>query len=86
MTSKYDPLAKFLATQQDALLTLTFQQVEGILGCTLPPSAHHHDAWWSNELHGTHVQSRSWTHAGWVVANADRHAQRVTWVRGTPSR
>jgi hypothetical protein len=30
----------------------------------LPPSAHRHRAWWSNERKGNHVQAAAWLEAG----------------------
>jgi len=48
--SKYDPLRTFLENAEPGMqeMTLTFQQVESILGFALPPSARQHRAWWAN--------------------------------------
>jgi hypothetical protein len=79
--SKYDPLRIFLenATTGVSEMTLTFQQVEIILGFTLPPSARRHRAWWANP--GTphdHPYAQAWLAAGWKVDTVD---QRDEWVR-----
>ena len=46
--SKYDPLNRVLSQQSTDRITLTFSEIEAILGFTLPASAHRHTAWWSN--------------------------------------
>lgn len=78
---KYDPLGRFLENAAPSLarITLTFGQIEQILGDTLPYSAKHYRAWWANEVRsGTHVQAPSWLQAGWEVDEVDREAG---WVR-----
>jgi len=69
MTGKYTPLENYLrglpAIQMK--VTLSFEQIERILNDKLPPSAFQYQAWWANELDGTHVHARSWLDAGWSV-------------------
>jgi hypothetical protein len=78
--SKYAPLQKYLsglpAYQKD--ITLSFEQIEGILHASLPLSAIHHQAWWANERNGAHVEAHSWMDAGWKVDSFD---QKQKWVR-----
>jgi hypothetical protein len=78
---KYDPLRHFLenATPDVSEITLSFRQIEQILGDTLPYSARHSRTWWGNELRsGTHIQAPSWLDAGWQVDTVDRARE---WVR-----
>ncbi len=64
-------------------LTLTFGQIEGILGAVLPASARHHQAWWANQKSGgSHVQPQSWLPAGWRVEALDPMQGWVRFVRG----
>jgi hypothetical protein len=63
--SIYDPLEKHLNT---ARITLTFDEIERILGFELPKSAHIHDAWWDNGTHN-HPQRNAWINAGWRVVD-----------------
>jgi len=78
---KYDPLRRFLEGARSDVqeITLSFAQIEVILGDTLPYSAKHYRAWWGNELRsGTDPQASSWLGAGWQVDMVDRDGQ---WVR-----
>ena len=66
--SKYDPLHKYLTAQSGAdEVSLTFRQVEVILGFPLPDSARRHRPWWANETPSEtrHTHSLAWTTAGW---------------------
>ena len=62
---KYEPLGKYLSSQTADSCTLTFSDVEAIVGGCLPASARAHQGWWGNDK--THVQARSWMRAGWKV-------------------
>lgn len=55
---KYRPLGDYLVKQHEVTVSLTFQQIEQILGFALPPSAYGHRAWWANSL--SHPQAGSW--------------------------
>ena len=76
---KYQPLEEYLRGQSTTTCTLTFAQIERVMGDALPPSAR--DAalpWWANG--GGHVQTRAWENAGWVAA-VDHRQQSVTFTR-----
>ncbi len=78
---KYDPLRRFLevAAPDVPEITLSFRQIEQILGDALPYTARHQVSWWANELRsGTHPQSSSWLDAGWEVDTVERDPE---WVR-----
>ncbi len=78
MPTKYQPLADHLA----ALEGDVFAELEAILHCSLPPSARSYDAWWAFErTPQTHVQKIAWQGAGWRVAEVDRDAGTVRFVR-----
>ncbi len=80
MAGKYMPLQMYLHSllenQRDT--TLSFEQIERIINDKLPPSAHKHRAWWSNENDGIHVSAHAWMDAGWKVDTVN-FTQR--WVR-----
>ena len=79
--SKYQPLHAFLQSTPRHLeeLTLSFAQIEQILGSALPASAHQYQAWWSNpSTPSQHPYAQSWLTAGWRVAGLN---QQETWVR-----
>lgn len=75
--SKYDALRDWLASVEEATTTMSFKQIADLVG-SLPQSAWKHQAWWANELSGSHVQARSWREAGFRVASAN---QREGWVQ-----
>jgi hypothetical protein len=80
MAGKYTLLEKYLSDLPESTreVTLTFDQIEKILADTLPPSAHHHQAWWANEQDGRHVVAHAWLNAGWKVESFD---QVRAWVK-----
>jgi hypothetical protein len=83
MASKYTPLEEHLRelplTQKEA--TMTFEQIESILGSALPASAHEDVRWWEHETEGNHVNTRAWANAGWQVEEVDVKKKRVRFVR-----
>ena len=80
--SRYAPLALWLQQQspRQEKLTLTFSQIEEIIGEALPISARQHRSWWANDSVG-HVQSRQWLDVGWRVANIVMTEENVTFTR-----
>ena len=79
--SIYDPLRIFLenAAADVSEMTLTFQQIETILGFELPASARRHRTWWANPSKpDDHPYAQAWLAAGWKVDTVD---QRGEWVR-----
>lgn len=77
--SRYDPLGEFLKNQRAASVTLTFTEVEELVGA-LPPSARRHGAWWSNNP-AMHPQAEAWLDAGWRVQHKDIGSETVAFVR-----
>ena len=77
--SKYNPLLQYFAKGDEGLLTLSFAQIEKILGAPLPPSARHHQAWWANQQVEGHVQAQSWMDAGYHTENLDLNARTVSF-------
>ncbi len=81
--SKYAPLGDHLRKATGNELTLTFDQIEEIIGADLPPSASKHDEWWQNSTPGsdTHVQALAWMTTGWRKSRVDRSARYVVFSR-----
>ena len=63
---KYDPLLRYLQQIQDQQITLSYTDLEKILGTTLPTSSRKDPRWWLNN-DKTHVQSSAWGNAGFIV-------------------
>ena len=77
--SSYAAIGTHLSGSSDRETTLSFDEIEGIIGRELPASAHRHRAWWANT--DTHSQALTWLSAGWKVDTADLDAKTVTFVR-----
>lgn len=78
---KYDRLHTYLADSSDVVLSLSFGEIERILGESLPASARKHQAWWANEESGTHGHARSWLDARYRTQHLDLNGQTVEFVR-----
>ena len=78
--AKYDPISEFLRGATSPV-TLKFAELDRLVG-GLPPSARNHRSWWGNTHHEMHVHAKAWVSVGWVVADLDLHAERVTFARG----
>ena len=78
---RYKPLAAYLDQQPQDHLTLTFEEVEEILGSPLPATARgiHTRSWWANTA--THSQGRAWQAVGWRVTALHPGREEVTFTR-----
>ena len=77
-SSKYQPLLEHLRRSDASEVTLTFIEIEAIMGESLPESAHSKRAWWSNRTKGA-LQARSWMEAGFLVEDLDFEVGKVTF-------
>lgn len=78
--SLYSPLRTFLRNHGDQRVSMTFSDVERVLGRRLPPSASGASMrqWWANT--DTHSQAKAWLEAG-RTAKLDVDNKAVTFVR-----
>jgi len=78
--SKYEALRRYLEGQPGTTpsVTVTFRQIERILGFPLPNSARSYQAWWANDTTHSHAV---WLEAGWKTREVDMASERVTFVR-----
>jgi hypothetical protein len=61
---KYQPLLDYLARATDTeVVALSLDQVESILGFSLPASARL-SSWWANDPENGHYQATAWVNAG----------------------
>jgi len=82
---KYDALYHFLEGIQPDVRerTLTFDEVERILGFKLPRSAYVYRQWWANPTSPQqHPHAQSWLAAGWMVDTLDQQDKWVRFRRG----
>jgi hypothetical protein len=77
--SVYEPLRNHLLFSGKQEVTMSFAEIERVLGRKLPPSARKQKAWWSNNRHG-HVQADAWLRSSYKTSDLDLTTQRVTFV------
>lgn len=63
---KYLPLQNYLSKKTGFSLRMTFEEIESVLGDSLPKSAYKYPAWWANG-EKAHKHSLAWVDAGWKV-------------------
>lgn len=78
--TKYRPLLDYLADHQGNAVTMTFRDIEKILGERLPKSARRYRHWWANDKTGTHSQAYAWLAAGRKVVRVDLLDERVMFI------
>jgi CBS domain-containing protein len=81
--SRYAALAYWLAEQTAEQVSLTFEQIEGIMNSPLPSSALQLRAWWANDR-VSHAPSLLWLEAGWKVAYVDLGERQVVFDKIKP--
>jgi len=77
---KYEPLAHFLRTEAFDARSLSFSEVEAIIGAPLPPSARLRPEWWSNNPTG-HVNAQAWLGAGYKTEALNLSEETVIFRR-----
>jgi len=85
VTSKYDALGDHLGAIGAPVVTMTFAEVEAVIG-PLPPQARHASAWWGATPAGRyqHAHALHWRQAGYVADRPDFAAGTVTFRRVEP--
>lgn len=81
--NKYLPLEEWFRNQPSTPneITLTFDQVEAILGAPLPASATKLKTWWTNVQPKIQSHRTAWLNKGWSLAEFDQQAPWVRFVR-----
>jgi hypothetical protein len=82
--SKYEPLIRYLADHYPATVSLTFGDLDRIVG-GLPPSARSSRNWWGNTVNPRHVQAAAWAAGGYRVESIALGLS-VTFAPGRSSR
>ncbi|MFP3712590.1 hypothetical protein [Puerhibacterium sp. TATVAM-FAB25] len=78
-SGKYAPLYRWLRAHQARELTLTFDEVEGVLGFPLPPSSRQHVPHW-HSYDGSAV-ARAIADAGWKASHVQLADEQLTLVK-----
>lgn len=76
---KYDPLTRYLADRQTSEVSMTFKEIERVLGASLPASKQY-PAWWSNNP-SNNVMTKAWLEAGYQTERVDIGSERLVFRR-----
>ncbi|MCW4008510.1 MAG: hypothetical protein NWF09_07490 [Candidatus Bathyarchaeota archaeon] len=80
MFSKYAQIAEHLQQLDGNKVTLSFSDIERLLGASLPKSARRSRKWWCNDV--SHVQAKyGWLTSGWHVKDVDFEGETVSFIR-----
>ncbi len=74
---KYSPLKDFLAKQGRELVSMSFDEIEGVLGESLPASKQY-PAWWSNNP-DNNVMTKEWIAAGYQTESVDIAGEKLVF-------
>jgi hypothetical protein len=77
-SSKYDPLEKHLKKLNRQSISMSFDEIQDVVGCKLPPSAFKHRPWWSNNPSNS-VITYAWLKAGYKTADVDMANRRLVF-------
>jgi hypothetical protein len=81
--TRYDPIYRWLGSKTEKQISLSFAQLEEVLGAPLPVSARAHFEWWANARGAKpHVQCRAWLDAGYKTVAVDLANESVTFLQG----
>lgn len=74
--TKYHPLFEHLLFSGQGHLTMSFAEIEEVIGARLPPSARQREEWWANSPSG-HSQARAWMRASYRASRIDLANEQV---------
>jgi hypothetical protein len=77
--SKYSKFGQYLENRKDDEFSLSFNEIEKIVGSPLPPSADNR-WWWSNNVNNN-VMTWVWQQAGFLTEAVDMKGRRVVFRR-----
>jgi hypothetical protein len=77
--TKYHPLFEHLLFSGQGRLSMTFSEIESVIGAPLPPSARRREEWWSNSPSG-HSQARAWMRASYRTSQVNLAHETVDFV------
>jgi hypothetical protein len=78
---QYDRLTVFLRDQVANEIILTFNEINDLMGVTLPLAARTHRQWWENQASAVGRQCHAWLSAGWNVRDVRLGQQYVVFGR-----
>ena len=79
---KYALLEEHLRSSGRANVPMTFEEIEDVIGLTLPPKASKHRAWWSNNP-SNNVMTKAWLAAGYESTRVDMHNRKLVFCKAS---
>lgn len=76
---KYLPLRRYLASQEKDRVPMSFEEIERLIGLTLPASKKY-PAWWSNNP-SNNPMTKEWLAAGFETQDVDVASESVVFCR-----
>lgn len=79
--SKYEPFINYLISQpsEKSELSISFEEIERLLGTSLPPTARVDRPWWANTWRSN--QGSRWLKGGWKVGSVNLKKEKVVFNR-----
>ena len=78
--TKYSALEGVLRNHREDQVSMTFSEIERIIGAELPASAFKHRPWWSNNPSNS-VITNAWLNAGFKTEQVDMEGHRLVFRR-----
>jgi hypothetical protein len=78
---RYAALYHKLKSLQGNQWSPNFDEIEQLLGRTLPKSARLYRPWWANDARGSHTHALAWLLAGWETSRVNLAAETLEFVR-----
>lgn len=75
MKSKYEPLETYLTERPSSQseVSLSFTEIEDLIGARLPKSAYTYREWWANQVDvSTRPQAKAWLNAAFEVESVQQ--------------
>jgi hypothetical protein len=77
---KYTRLGEFLRAQSSKEVSMTFAEIERVIGDKLPPNSPQYPAWWSNNP-SNNVMTKVWLSAGFRTEQVDVKSRKIVFRR-----
>jgi hypothetical protein len=78
--TKYQSFGGFLEKQCTDEVRISFVEIEHVIGGKLPPSAHKHRPWWSNNASNS-AMTKVWLDAGFRTEQVDMGGKKLVFKR-----
>jgi hypothetical protein len=77
---KYEPLRKHLEKSELSQVSMSFAEIERVVGFNLPPSSRKYRAWWSNNASNSAI-THAWLDAGFQTEQVNMEKRRLIFRR-----